>query len=121
MALFSSKNSKKEVVAETKPAVQNASHKNSSQDLSQVLLTPRVTEKATAVMEKGAYVFNVHPTANKRAIAAAVTKFYNVIPTKVSVVRIRGKEVFSRGKWGKKAGGKKAYIYVKKGDKIDII
>jgi ribosomal protein L23 len=31
------------------------------------------------------------------------------------------KKKFFRGHWGVRGGGKKAYVYLKKGDKIDII
>jgi ribosomal protein L23 len=37
------------------------------------------------------------------------------------MVNIPKKNVFVRGKWGTKGGGKKAYVYLKKGDKIESI
>jgi ribosomal protein L23 len=67
------------------------------------------------------YVFQVLGTGNKKSIAQAITAQYKVTPVKVSIVRIPAKETFVRGKRGMKAGYKKAYIYLKKGDKIEII
>jgi ribosomal protein L23 len=44
---------------------------------------------------------------------------YKVNPVKIAVVTINSKSVISRrnGKKGTKGGGKKAYVYLKKGDK----
>jgi len=44
-----------------------------------------------------------------------------VKPEKVRVAAIPAKKVFVRGKKGVKSGGKKAYVYLKKGDKIELI
>jgi len=90
-----------------------------------LLITPRMSEKAYAASQKGAYVFNVPDTANKQEIADAVAKQYNVTVSTVNVVRVKGKNVRSyRGK-GKFASGtrndvKKAYVRLKEGDSITI-
>ncbi len=86
-----------------------------------VLLRPRITEKAALRADKGVYVFEVTKDANKRSIKASVKAVYGVTPTKVSVASIPSKGVFVRGKWGVKSGGKKAYVYLKKGDKIELM
>jgi len=85
------------------------------------IIRPRVTEKATTVAESGIYVFEVEKGTTKREIAKAVEELYKVKPTKIGIVKIPRKQVFVRGKKGLKAGGKKAYVYLKKGDKIEII
>ena len=46
---------------------------------------------------------------------------YKVSPMKVRIVNLPAKKVFVRGKWGEKTSVKKAYVYLKKGDKIEII
>lgn len=86
-----------------------------------VLLRPRITEKATEKsMNENVYVFEVAKDANKREVMAALKGMYKVTPLKVRMARIPSKVKFIRGKWGKEAAGKKAYIYLKEGDKIDI-
>ena len=83
---------------------------------------PRITEKAAYMSEKGCYVFNVAPSANKIQIAAAIRATFKVTPRKVTVVAVPRKEVSTRGsnRKGMTAGGKKAYVFLKKGDKIEI-
>ena len=86
-----------------------------------VLLAPRITEKATFSADKNVYVFNVADSATKRTIALAIESVYKIIPLKVSVTHVPSKKVVYRGKKGVKKGGKKAYVYVDKKDKIEII
>ncbi|OHA26882.1 MAG: 50S ribosomal protein L23 [Candidatus Taylorbacteria bacterium RIFCSPHIGHO2_02_FULL_44_36] len=85
------------------------------------IIRPRVTEKATTVAENGIHVFEVEKDASKKEIADAVKNLYKVSPIKINVVKTPRKQVFVRGKKGFKAGGKKAYVYLKKGEKIEII
>ena len=87
-----------------------------------VLLRPRITEKAALSADKnGVYVFEVMPKATKGQIAASVKAAYKVTPVKVRTAKIAPKAVFVRGKHGVKSGGKKAYVYLKKGDKIELL
>ncbi len=87
-----------------------------------VLLRPRITEKAVIGADKnGVYVFEVAKDATKTQIAASVKAAYKVTPVKVRTAQIATKAVFVRGKHGTKSGGKKAYVYLKKGDKIELI
>ena len=87
------------------------------------LLSPRITEKGTLLMEQGAYVFNVAKDANKRDIARAIEASFKVMPRQIRVARVPGKKVISRttNRSGRTASGKKAYVFLKKGDKIEII
>ncbi len=87
-----------------------------------VLLRAHVTEKAALSADRsGVYVFDVSENSNKTSIAASVKAVYKVTPVKVRVTKIMPKAVFVRGKRGVKKGGKKAYVYLKKGDKIELI
>lgn len=87
-----------------------------------VLLRPRITEKAVVGADKnGVYVFEVASKATKSQIAASVKAAYKVTPVKIRTTRIAEKKVFVRGKHGVKTGGKKAYVYLKKGDKIELL
>lgn len=86
-----------------------------------VLLRPRVTEKASMQAEVGAYVFEVKGDANKQNISDAIKQVYGFTPVKVNITKIPSKRVLVRGKRGVKSGGKKAYVYLKEGDSIEII
>jgi large subunit ribosomal protein L23 len=120
MALFGKKKAdapkkeemKKAMTAKAKGTVVGASH---------YLLAPRVTERATVLAEGGVYVFDVAPTATAGHISQAIREVYKVTPVKVNMTTVRAKKVFVRGKMGMQAGGKKAYVYLRKGDKIEIV
>ena len=83
-------------------------------------LVPHITEKATFLGEKNAYVFKVEPEFNKIMVRQAMKKQYNVEPAKVRIINIPGKTVFIRRRRAQKAGYKKAVVYLKKGDKITV-
>ncbi|MEK7117059.1 MAG: 50S ribosomal protein L23 [Patescibacteria group bacterium] len=86
---------------------------------SNILIRPRITEKASFLAETNVHTFEVAPKATKKQIAEAVRIFYKISPVKINIVKNPAKEVFIRGKKGKKAGVKKAYVYLKKGDKLE--
>ena len=90
-------------------------------DLNSILIKPHVTEKATKTSESSVYVFKVDSRATKTLVNKAFSDKYKINPIKVSIVTIPAKNVFVRGKRGKKSGYKKAYIYLGKGDKLEII
>lgn len=97
---------------------------NYNKDVSSVLKHPRVTEKATLMSESGVYVFDVSSRATKADVAEAIKALYKVTPRKINMVKVPSKKVRMRrqqNKYGVKSGGKKAYVYVKKGDTIDIV
>src|SRR3989344_4760042 len=121
MALFGSKTKKQTTVA-TGGDVPARRSLGVGRDLSQVLKHARVTEKATMHSADGVYTFDVATGATKRDIMQAVRLLYKVTPRKVRVVTVRAKTVRSRrtGQMGVKGGGKKAYIYLKKGETITI-
>lgn len=85
------------------------------------VIKPRVTEKAGMLAEKGIYTFEVLTDADSRQISAAVREAYKVTPVKISVAPIKSKTMFARGKSGRTISGKKAYVYLKKGEKIEFI
>ncbi len=95
--------------------------KNNTSKFEVALLNPRITEKASDKAEHNVYVFDVNQRANKVQIKEAVKKIYNVDATKINVTKTPSKKVFSRGRRGIKSAGRKAYVYLKKGDKIEII
>jgi len=96
---------------------------NTNMRASEVILRPRLTEKAVNMMEKNVYVFNVSLRANKVMIKTAIKEVYGVEPVKIAITSIKTKKKRSpkTGKIGTKSGGKKAYVYLKKGDSIAIM
>ena len=94
--------------------------KNNIYDIERIIVRPRVTEKATISAENNVYVFEVAIDANKIQIKEAIKHLYKVDPVKVNIVAIPAKKIIYRGKKGVKARGKKAYVYLKDGDKISI-
>ncbi len=87
-----------------------------------VLKKPRITEKAAIGADKNnVYVFNVEKSATKKSIAQSIKAEYKVVPIKVNITQIADKSIMFRGHRGVKHGGKKAYVFLKKGDKIEII
>jgi large subunit ribosomal protein L23 len=88
-----------------------------------VIRKPRITEKAAILTENNVYVFDVATTTNKNEIKKAVEALYKVTPRKIAIVQVPSKKVRNRknGKIGIKQGGKKAYVYLKKGVTIEIL
>jgi large subunit ribosomal protein L23 len=85
-----------------------------------IILKPHVAEKATNLKEKGMYVFKVAEKANKTMIKRAIKETYGVAPRKINIVHIPSKKIFLRRREGIKPGFKKAVIFLKKGEKIEI-
>ena len=87
-----------------------------------ILLNPRITEKGAYLAEMGCYVFNVSPTANKQEIIRAMQDTFKVTPRSVRVAAIPRKLRMTRGtnRKGSSTGGKKAYVYLKKGETIEV-
>ncbi|MCC7469842.1 MAG: 50S ribosomal protein L23 [Bacteroidetes bacterium] len=94
---------------------------SASFDSSRVIKNPRITEKAANISDKNVYTFDVYPSATKVEIAKAVKDIYKVTPVKVNVMAIPTKRVFRQKHIGVKRGGRKAYVTLKNGDKIEFI
>jgi ribosomal protein L23 len=88
-----------------------------------ILSRPRITEKATMLVShaKPVYTFEVAQTANKTIVMAAIKAKYKVNPVKVNIVNLPAKRVIVRGKRGVTGAVKKAMVYLKAGDKIELI
>ena len=109
---------------EKKTVTSNVLSLNYNKDITSVLRHPRVTEKATLQSENSVYVFDVSSRATKKDVAEAVEALYKVTPRKINIAKVPSKRIRMRkqqNKYGIKSGGKKAYVYVKKGDTIDIV
>jgi large subunit ribosomal protein L23 len=89
-----------------------------------ILKRPIVTEKMTALQEKGQYAFEVTLSANKIEIARAVEKKFDVTVLDVRTSRHKGKSKSQMTRKGRYAGRtpawKKAIVRLKDGDKIQF-
>lgn len=86
-----------------------------------VLITPRITEKATAASAVNQYVFEVAQNANAYMIKQAVEGKYGVHVKKVNVVHNHGKAVRLGRYEGRRPGFKKAYVTVARGESITVM
>lgn len=113
---------KKAVKKETKKAAAPASIV-APRNISSVILRPRITEKAAVVGEQNVYTFEVHQDATKYDVRDAVKELFKVTPVKVNIVKRAPRTYLSRGRGRKisKPGLKKAYVYLKKDDRIDLV
>lgn len=89
-----------------------------------ILKSPLVTEKVSALNEKGKYGFSVDVDANKVEIKNAVEKMYGVNVAKVNTMRVMGKQKVRFTKAGTLAGRKpnykKAIVTLAQGEVIDF-
>ena len=88
--------------------------------MSQLVLKPRISEKAIAMAEKGVYVFEVPNFANKIEIAKAVKTTFNVDAVAVNILIHKGKLKTFRKLVGRENNMKKAMVTLKKGQSIDL-
>lgn len=89
-----------------------------------IILSPRITEKAMAKSLEAQYTFTVHPDATKTQIRQAIESIFKVNVLKVNTVNVRGKaRTFARGRIrtnGKRSDFKKAVVTLKTGQKIEL-
>jgi large subunit ribosomal protein L23 len=89
-----------------------------------ILKKPLVTEKVSALNEKGKYGFLVESTANKVEIKKAVEKQYGVNVERVNTINVMGKMKTRYTKTGILSGRqqnyKKAIVTLAEGEVIDF-
>lgn len=90
--------------------------------MANVLVRPRITEKAANMTSTNVYTFDIGAGATKQEVAEAVKAIYKVTPVKVNVVNTPAKRVQMRKKrgFGKTAATRKAYVFLKKGEEIQF-
>ncbi len=126
MAFF--KSSKDKDAKETTPVVEKVTKPVVSKalptdrNLESVIVKPRVTEKAVKMSEKNVYTFIVRRDATKYDVVDAVKALFSVTPVKVNIVNKSPRQHMSRskGRTITDKGMKKAYVYLKEGDRIDM-
>lgn len=86
-----------------------------------ILIQAMISEKATTMQEKqNCYMFKVALEANKPQIKHAVEKAFNVKVENVTIARIKGKAKKLGRFEGRRSDWKKAFVWLKEGDKIEL-
>lgn len=89
-----------------------------------IIHRPIITEKMTAIQDKGQYAFEVDLSANKIEIARAIEKKFNVTVKSVRTTVYKGKtksQLTRKGRFtGRTSRWKKAIVTLKSGDKIEF-
>ena len=127
MALFGSNKSIKKTGAAKSSAAEKKmpserSRSSAQKESKTVLIRPRITEKAANMTAVNVYAFDIARDATKRDVMLAVKAFYKVNPLKVNVVNTPAKRVKMRRKrgFGAQSAGRKAYVFLKKGEEIQF-
>jgi len=85
-----------------------------------VILSPIITEKATAASERNQVMFRVARTATKPQIKEAVEKLFDVKVKSVNTLVRKGKIKAFRGSRGEQSDMKKAIVTLEEGHRIDV-
>lgn len=85
-----------------------------------LILSPRVTEKASLQSNQNAFTFVVRSEATKLSLRDEIKKEYKVTPRAINITNIPRQWTFIKGKVGHKQGYKKAIVFLKKGDTIKL-
>jgi len=107
------------VASVSSPAIRRGQHHD-------IIIRPRITEKSGMASEPqngqaAVYTFEVRRNATKPMIAQHIKALYKVFPVKVRIVNLPAKRVIVRGKRGTSNAVKKALVYLKKGEKINLV
>ena len=125
MGLFT-KTKKAEVVATEAVAVKKstgAAPRATDRNLASVIIGTRITEKAVGMNDRNVHTFIVRPSATKFDVRDAIKEIYKVTPARINIVnRAPAKRPSgSKNRLVKVPGQKKAYVYLKKGDTINLV
>lgn len=88
--------------------------------MSQLILTPKISEKAIYLAERGIYIFEVPSDTNKIEVAKAVEAAFKVNVTDVNIVIAKGKLKRYKQILGRQKDIKKAMVKVKAGQSIAL-
>jgi len=101
-------------------AARHAAKKLSREAMFNIILRPVITEKATALGERGQVVFSVAPQATKPEIKAAIEGLFGVRVLGVNILNAKGKTKRFRGHPGRRPDVKKAFVRLAEGQNIDF-
>lgn len=92
----------------------------SQEKMYQTILSPLVTEKATALSEQNQFVFRVSIEATKPEIKASVEALFGVKVLAVNTLVVKGKTKRFKGRPGQRSDWKKAMVKLAEGQSIDL-
>ncbi|TDH58800.1 50S ribosomal protein L23 [Dankookia rubra] len=92
----------------------------SKEKMYQTILSPLVTEKATALSEQNQFVFRVSLEATKPEIKASVEALFGVKVLDVNTLVVKGKTKRFKGRPGQRSDWKKAMVKLAEGQSIDL-
>ncbi len=123
MGLFGTKKTDATTASEVVRMAQAPKGPVAPRNIGSVIMKPRITEKAALLGEQNVYTFEVQKGATKFEVRDAVKALYNVTPVKVHMVHKRPRHFMSRsrGRDMMEHGLQKAYVYLKKGDRIELV
>src|SRR3989338_114883 len=85
-----------------------------------VLRRPLITEKSAVLASEGVYVFEVYSSCGKVEVKHAIKELYGVMPRRVNMLAMDGKHVRFGRRSGVRRDYKKAFVYLKSGETIDV-
>lgn len=87
------------------------------------IIKPRITEKAAILGEKNVYTFEIKKGTTKFDVRNAIKALYNVTPVRINIVNKQPRHFMSRsrGRDMMEHGLRKAYVYLKEGDRIELV
>lgn len=90
-------------------------------DIHQVIIEPRITEKATFQKEGANQIsLRVHPQANKIEIKSAVERLFKTKVVSVQTMNLGGKKRRMGRNMGRRANWKKAIVRLAPGENIEF-
>ena len=98
-------------------------------NISEIILSPILSEKSNALASQNKYVFKVNVNSNKMQIKTAIENRFGVVINKVSTMNFKGKKKNTTIKSGghvirtsgNRKGWKKAIVTLAEGHKIDLV
>lgn len=104
-----------------KPVVNNSLP--TDRDLASVIVKPHITEKAVGMGDRNVYTFIVRTDATKYLVRDAIKALFSVTPVKINIVNKTHRQYKSKTKNRRltEKGVKKAYVYLKDGDSINLV
>jgi large subunit ribosomal protein L23 len=89
--------------------------------LKDIIIRPYQTEKTLELTEKlNQYAFIVNRNANKIQIRKAIEDAFKVKVVRINTILVKGKPRRYRGRIGRTQDYKKAFVTLKKGEKIEF-
>ncbi|MGH7120022.1 MAG: 50S ribosomal protein L23 [Acetobacteraceae bacterium] len=106
--------------AERTEAIPRPARRLSREAMYRIILRPVITEKATALGERGQVAFRVAADATKPEIKAAIEGLFGVKVLAVNTLIAKGKLKRFRGRPGRRPDVKKAFVRLAEGQNIDF-